>query len=144
MSRLPLIYLPLTMVAAGCAFDPMAYVAPKDRALVEFADRLAVPVRARPIPVDELIAKARGERSNSMVLRYEPGRIELDPKAQARLAQFPGEPTIVLGPATGDRQVEGAILALKRARDLMRIAPNAKMRFDPTADPDRALVSSGS
>lgn len=142
MLRRSILCLALTTAAAGCTFDPMTYVAPKDRALVEFSDRLTAPVPVRPIRVDELMAKVRGGQSKPMVLLYEPGRVELDPKAQAKLAQLSGEPTIVLGPATGNRRLEGADLALKRARDLLRIAPAAKLRFDPTSDPDRALVTS--
>jgi hypothetical protein len=160
LRRASLLLLPLV---AACNPDPIRFIPPTDRTLLEAQARLGEGGTARQpgrITVAELLAKARAESPaaqgpaarSGLVLRYTATQVQPDDAqrrdVEAFAAAVRGAPLVTVasrpaGFAGGDSSLLGERRALAVARLIRPEVPNVELRFEAAVPPGEVVVLLG-
>lgn len=158
-------HLPLCLglLLAGCEHEPMEYIPPADRALLQAQARLAGGGSgAGPVTVQDMLARARDAKTpdgptgtasrapEPLVLRFASGVVMPDAQQRETLGGFAtaaqGRRLIVLsrpGVASGATPMLGQRRAMAVARALRQDESEIELRFSSDAPPDVVVVSLG-
>ena len=143
---------------AACANEPISYIPPTDRALLEAQARMAGSGASHgPISVEDMLRQARSGQSAAetaphLVLQFSNGAVLLDDAQKQSLAKFAaaarGQPVSVVsrpGGFEGAAALLGQRRAVAVARELSASQPDVELRFsaDAPADVVEVKVDSG-
>lgn len=156
--------LPALTLLVACTPDPIRFIPPTDRTLLEAQARLGESGAARQatgrITVAELLARARAtgpEASGAaprsgLVLRFTASQVQPDEAQRRQVAEFAAAVrgaalvTVASRPAGfegGDASLIGERRALAVARLIRPDVPNVELRFEPAVPAGEVLVLLG-
>jgi len=151
---------------AACAHEPMDYIPPTDRALLQAQSRLGDSgASAGPMSVDRMLRQARNAPDGNatdgrtpgnagdptrLLLHFTAQSVQLDDTQKAALDQFAtavsGKPVMVTS-RPGNFADSAALLGQRRAvavaRQLQSSVADVQLRFLPDTPPDVVVVSAG-
>lgn len=150
------IVLSVVILLAGCAQEPMQYIPPADRALLQAQARLGDSVSPQgSITVADLLRRARPaddqpSAATRLVLRFAGDTVIPDDAQKQSLARFSaaaaGRPVVVTGQRGGFEGTSGLLgqrRAVAVAKNLADTQPDVEVRFSPETPVDTVIVSLG-
>lgn len=150
MARCRIILLPMLALAA-CAPEPIEYIPPHDRTLLQAEARMGgAGGGTGAISVDQMLQRARARPDSSttasrLVLQFSGETVALDDAQKQSLAQFAtsaqGRPVTVLGQRANSASMLGQRRAVAVARVLSASLPAVEVKFSPEIPPDAIIVS---
>ncbi len=150
-----LIILMALLGLAACAHEPMDYIPPSDRTLLQAQARMGEGNNGQPpISVDQMLRQARGQATGPadpqrLVVQFSGDAVTLtDDQRQAldRFAAKAGAATVVVSGRRGSFADNAALLAQRRtvavAHSLSAL-PNVEVRFVPDLPDSLVVVGTG-
>lgn len=141
----------LVLALAACEHEPLDYIPPTDRALLQAQARLGdAGGPARPLSVDEMLRRARTANAaaapDRLVLQFAPDAAQLDEAQKAQLSQFATSArgravSVTARRGTGDASLLGPRRAVAVARALSTSLTDVRLRFTPDSPTDAVVVS---
>ena len=146
----------LPLLASACAHEPMEYIPPADRSMLQAQARLGGDESAAPkegIPVDEMLARARTQNSDAaaagrLVLHFAAGDAAPDAGQKVQIAAFAratgGAPLRVIARKRSLSE-DTALLTQRRAvavaKMLAASTPNVDITFAVTTPGDEIIIT---
>ena len=147
------------LALAACEHEPMEYIPPADRAMLQAQARMGeAGSAARPVTVDEMLARAKASSAGGtaktqggtpapLVLQFSAGAVQPDEAQKQSLTGFAtaarGRPIAVIARPSapgGETALLGQRRAMAVARALQPSVPDVDLKFTPDAPPDVVVV----
>ena len=145
-----IILLPMLALAA-CSPEPIEYIPPHDRTLLQAEARMGgAGGGTSAISVEQMLQRARtrpdsGVMASRLMLQFSGEAVALDEAQKQSLAQFAngaqGRPVTVLGRRANSASMLSQRRAVAVARVLSASLPAVDVKFSPDVPPDAIIVS---